>query len=70
MNAAQIVSQATCLAVESLSEDSKLGFMPEWDSLAQLMIIGKLEELVQRDLTPEEFEMSSSLKGIQAILEE
>ena len=70
MKSLQIVSQATGLAESMLDEDSKLGSPPEWDSLAQLMVIGKIEEQIKRDLTTEEFQQSSSVKGIRAILNE
>ena len=70
MNAQEIISQACGLPLSNITLESKLSDPIEWDSLAQIMIIGSIEESIGRELSPNEFEEARSFKGVENLLKQ
>lgn len=70
MSAQEIISQACGLPLSNITQKSKLSDPVEWDSLAQIMIIGSIEESIGRELTSNEFEEARSFIGVENLLKQ
>tara|TARA_Y100000589_G_scaffold133494_1_gene127515 strand:+ start:227 stop:451 length:225 start_codon:yes stop_codon:yes gene_type:complete len=69
MKASDLISEASGISHDNITNLSKLGDPVEWDSLAQLMIVSSLEDFLSRDLEIDEFERAKTYEGINEILD-
>ena len=69
MKASDLISEASGISQDNITNLSKLGDPVEWDSLAQLMIVSSLEDFLSRDLEIDEFERAKTYEGINEILD-
>lgn len=64
-----IVSNTLGLPIERLTEETKFGDFKEWDSLGQVLIISRLEEITGKKLNINELEKMKSIKEIDRFFE-
>ena len=64
-----IIAEVLNISDESITEDSRAEDFVEWDSLAQVMIIGALDEKLGINISLEEAMEIESVKQILALCE-
>jgi len=61
---------ATLLSLneEQIQSNASLGSIPEWDSLAHMGLVMAVENILERNLGPQEIQALTSLRGLGAVL--
>ena len=57
------------LPLDRVSPDAAMNSLPEWDSMAHLMLVLSLEQEFVKQFTPEEIENLKSVKAIVDFIE-
>ena len=67
VNAVTLLSEALGIPADSVGADTKLGLIPEWDSLAHMRLVLGIEEKLGRQLAPEEVLSIDGLDAVEAL---
>lgn len=66
--ATELVSSALGIPAESVGSDTRLGRVPEWDSLAHMRLVLAVESKIGRQLTTEEILLIDSADAVANLL--
>jgi acyl carrier protein len=67
--AKRLLAEATGAEPAFVPDDARIGSFERWDSLAHMRLVLALEQLVGRELDPDEVVEIESLDDVRAILE-
>jgi acyl carrier protein len=67
--AKRLLAEATGAEPAFVPDDARIGTFERWDSLAHMRLVLALEQLVGRELDPDEVVEIGSLEDVRAILE-
>jgi acyl carrier protein len=67
--AKRLLAEATGAEAAFVPDDARIGSFERWDSLAHMRLVLALEQLVGRQLDPDEVVEIESLDDVRAILE-
>jgi acyl carrier protein len=68
MKLSKIIKESFNANTADLNDDTKLVSLPEWDSMAHMFFITKLEEEYEIELTGDEIAEMQTLGSIKAII--
>jgi acyl carrier protein len=67
-NAREILAGVLDLSADTIGDDSSIGNVEEWDSLAHVRLLFEIERRLKRELSPVEIASIASLADIDRIL--
>lgn len=66
--ARQMLATAINVPLEKIDEHTKIGSLPEWDSIGHLRLVLELERLLKRQLSADEIIALTSLQDVEKVL--
>ena len=67
--AKSILAEAFNTPIEKITDDASVENIDDWDSLAHIQVVTRLEEILNRSLDVDELIETVNLRGIEMVIE-